>query len=82
MSGDDGGVFVKAIDKGDHVFRELVGDTEGVFVAGFREAAPEFFGNTAKLKTNAKLDTQEKRSKHTSSKYITSEAILDPFEYI
>jgi hypothetical protein len=50
MSGDDGGIFVKAIDKGEHVFGKLIGDTEGVFVAGFSEAAPEFFCNTAKLK--------------------------------
>ena len=49
MSGDDGGIFVKAVDKRDHVFGKLVGDTKGVFVAGFGEIAPEFFDGSSEL---------------------------------
>jgi hypothetical protein len=64
MSGDDRGIFVKPIDKGEHVFRKLIGDAEGVFVTGFREAAPELFCDAAKLKTNDDLDTQRNKEKH------------------
>ncbi len=49
MSGNDRGVFVKPIDKGEHVFRKLIGDAEGVFVTGLGQASPELFRNTPKL---------------------------------
>ena len=49
VGGNDGRVFVEAVDEGDHVFGELVGDAEGVFVAGFGECSPESFYGSSEL---------------------------------